>query len=119
MVNWTAVVVGFLVEVVVGTIGLAVPVLGQLTAALLGGVVAGYMVGGSLGNGAWHGLLAGAFGGLVIALVVGVLGSVALSVGVGPPGFLAGLGATALFVAFWLLVSVPSAVGGVVGAAVA
>jgi len=119
MVNWTAVVVGFLVEVVVGTIGLAVPVLGQLTAAILGGLVAGYMAGGSLGNGAWHGLLAGALGGLVVALIVGVFGTTLLGLGGGPGGVALGLGLTAFAVVVWFLVSIPSAIGGVVGAAVA
>ncbi|MFC5970733.1 DUF5518 domain-containing protein [Halomarina salina] len=119
MVNWTAVVVGFVVEVVVGTIGLAVPVVGQLTAAVVGGFVAGYMVGGGLGNGAWHGLLAGALGGLVIALVVGLFGSAVLTAVGGPGGTAFGLGLTALAVVIWFVVSIPSALGGALGAAVA
>ena len=119
MVNWTAVVVGFLVEVVVGTVGLAVPVVGQLTAAVVGGFVAGYMVGGSLGNGAWHGLLAGALGGLVIALIVGLFGATLLGLTGGPGGAAFGLGLTALAVVIWFVVSIPSAIGGAIGSAVA
>jgi hypothetical protein len=117
MVNWTAVVVGFAVEVVLGSIGVLVPGIGQLAAAVVGGLVAGYMAGGSLGNGAWHGLLAGALGGLALAVIVGVVATTVLSLAGGPGGAILGFTGTALFVVIWLLVSLPSAVGGLVGAA--
>ncbi|MFD1511808.1 DUF5518 domain-containing protein [Halomarina rubra] len=119
MVNWYAVVVGFAVEVVLGIVGFVLPGIGQLFAAVVGGFVAGYIAGGSLGNGAWHGLLAGALGGLVIALLVGVFGTAILTLLGGPGGAVLGVTGTALAVVFWLLVSVPSAVGGLLGAAVA
>jgi hypothetical protein len=119
MVNWTAVLVGFLVEVVLGSVGLVVPVLGQLAAAIVGGVVAGYLAGGGVGNGAWHGLLAGALGGLIVALLVGLFGSALLGLGVGPEGAALGLGITAFAVVVWFLLSIPSAIGGAIGAALA
>lgn len=119
MVNWTAVFVGFVVEVVLGSIGLAVPVLGQLVAAMIGGFVAGYMAGGGITSGAWHGLLAGALGGLIIALLIGIFGSALLGIGLGPEGAVLGLGITAFAVLAWFLLSLPSAVGGAVGGALA
>lgn len=117
MTDWTAVVVGFLVELVLGTVGLVVPVLGQLTAAVIGGFVAGYMAGGGLGSGAWHGLLAGALGGLVLAVVIGVFGSTILGLLTGGPGAVLGLGLTAFAVVAIFLLSLPSALAGAVGGA--
>jgi len=115
--NWTAVVVGFLIELVLGTVGFVAPGLGQLTAALLGGLVAGYLAGGGLGSGAWHGLLAGALGGLIVALVVGLFGSTVLGFITGGPGAILGITGTALAVVIVLLLSIPSAVAGAVGGA--
>jgi hypothetical protein len=77
------------------------------------------MVGGSLGNGAWHGLLAGALGGLVLAVLIGVVATTVLSVAGGPGGAVLGFTGFALFVVIWLIVSLPSAVGGAIGAAIA
>ncbi|MFC6836597.1 DUF5518 domain-containing protein [Halomarina ordinaria] len=119
MVNWRAVLIGFGIELVLGIVGFAVPILGHLTAAIVGGFAAGYIARGGVGNGAWHGLLAGAFGGLVIALVVGIGGSALLAVFGGPGGLLGGLGITAVAVVLWFVLSIPSAVGGALGAALA
>jgi hypothetical protein len=69
-----AVGVGFLVTAVVGTLGLVVPVVGQILAGLVGGFVAGYTAGGPVTRGGWNGLLAGALAGLVLTLVLVVLG---------------------------------------------
>jgi len=118
MTDWTAVVIGFLVELVLATVGLAVPVLGQLTAAVIGGFVAGYVAGGGLGNGAWHGLLAGALGGVVLAVLIGVFGSVVLGVLTGGPGAIVGFTATTFAVVVIFLLSLPSALAGAVGGAV-
>lgn len=119
MVNWRAVLVGFLVELVLGSIGAVVPGIGQVAAAVIGGFVAGIIAKGSIGNGAWHGLLAGAIGGVAIVLVIGVLGTALLGIGGGPGGAVFGLGLTTFLVVVWFLVSLPSAVGGAIGAAVA
>jgi hypothetical protein len=119
MVNWRAVIVGFLVEVVLGVVGVFAPGLGQLGAAILGGFAAGIIAKGGIGNGAWHGLLAGALGGLVIVAIFGLFGTALLGLGGGPGGVAFGLGLTSFLVVVWLLVSLPSAVGGAIGAAVA
>jgi hypothetical protein len=65
---------GFLVTLVVGTLGLVVPVVGQILAGLVGGFVAGYTAGGAVTRGGWNGLLAGAFAGVGLTLVLVVLG---------------------------------------------
>ena len=119
MVNWRAVLVGFLVELVLGTFGMLVPGIGQLAAAVLGGFVAGIMAKGSIGNGALHGLLAGAIGGLAVIIVIGALGTTLFGLGGGPGGFALGLGLTGFLAVVWVIISVPSAVGGALGAAVA
>lgn len=119
MVNWRAVLIGFLVELILGTIGALVPGIGQIAAAVIGGFVAGIIAKGSIGNGAWHGLLAGAIGGVAIVLVLGVLATTLLGLGGGPGGVAFGLGLTSFLVVVWFLVSLPSAVGGAIGAAVA
>jgi len=117
MIDWTAVVIGFLVELVLGAIGFAAPGVGQVAAALVGGFVAGYLAGGGLASGGWHGLLAGALGGLVLALVLGVFGSALLGVVTGGPGALLGLGITAFAVLLVFVVSIPSAIAGALGGA--
>jgi hypothetical protein len=70
-------------------------------------------------SGAWHGLLAGALGGLIIALLIGIFGSALLGIGLGAKGAALGLGVTAFAVVAWFLLSLPSAVGGAVGGALA
>jgi hypothetical protein len=74
MTDRRAVGIGFVVTVVVGTLGLAVPVVGQILAGLVGGFVAGYAAGGAVTRGGWNGLLAGTLAGLVLTVVLVVLG---------------------------------------------
>lgn len=119
MVNWRAVLVGFAVELVLGSVGILLPGIGQLGAAVIGGFVAGIIAKGSIGNGAWHGLLAGAIGGVAVVVVLGILATTALSIGGGPGGAAFGLGLTTFLVVVWFLMSLPSAVGGALGAAMA
>lgn len=115
MTNWYAVLVGFLVMTVVGTIGLAIPGLGQLTAGLLGGFVAGYVAGGGGWSGGWHGLIAGSIGGIVVALIFGVAVSAIGAVGLGPFGPLLGGGVFLVGVAIAVLMGLESALAGAVG----
>lgn len=117
MTDWYAVVVGFLVELTVGIVGMIVPGLGQLAAALLGGFVAGYMAGGGLVRGGWHGLLAGALAGLVLGLVLG-LGATLLGLPAGPIAPLLGIGVFAVVAFGALFAAIPSGLAGAVGGAV-
>ncbi|SFR50565.1 DUF5518 domain-containing protein [Halogeometricum limi] len=113
--DWRAVGVGFLLILVVGTVGLSVPVIGQIGAGLVGGFAAGYLAGGTLGNGAWNGLIAGSLSGLVLTLLLSLLGG-ALGLAGGPLGALlggAGVFLVGLFVT--VLFAVDSALAGAVG----
>lgn len=110
MTNWRAVGIGFVVELVLSVF--------FVIAGIIGGFVAGYIAGGGLGNGFWHGLLAGAIGGVIVAIIVGLFGSAVLGVMTGGFGILAGLGVTVIAVVLFFVISIPSAIGGLVGAAV-
>ena len=115
MTNWYAVGVGFIVSLVIGTVGVVVPGLGQLTAGLVGGFVAGYLAAGGVGRGAWHGLLAGSIGGIVLAIVLGLLVGAVGSLGLGPLGPIVGGSIFVLGVLFALVLGVESALAGAVG----
>lgn len=116
MTSWRAVLGGFVVAVFVGFLGLAVPVVGQMTAGLIVGLVAGYLAGGGLGRGAWHGLLAGVVGAFVLAFFVGV-GTLLLGLTVAGPvrSLLGGAGLVAALVFLASLFVVDSALAGAIG----
>jgi hypothetical protein len=118
MTNWRAVGIGFLIELVLSIVLVVVPGLGQLAAALIGGFAAGYVAGGGLTSGFWHGLLAGALGGILVAVIIGLFGSAVLGLGGGGAGVAFGLGVTLFAIAVFFLISIPSAVAGIVGSAV-
>lgn len=115
MTDWRAVGVGFVVLLVVGAIGLHLPLVGQIGAGLVGGFAAGYLAGGGFGNGAWHGLLAGSITGIVLTVFLAFLGGV-LGLGAGPlGGFLGGAGVLLVGVFVTLLFALDSAVAGALG----
>lgn len=115
MTNWRAVAVGVVLLVVVGTVGVSTPVVGQLGAGVVCGLTAGYLAGGGPGRGAWHGLVAGAVAGLIVAIVVIRFGGV-VGVSGGPLGALVeGFDAFVVVSALALLFAVDSAVAGAVG----
>jgi hypothetical protein len=114
MVNWRAVLTGFVVELVLGVFAFAIPGVGHAAAGLIGGFVAGWMVGGGLWRGAWHGFLAGALGGIVVAVLALLFGLVLTATGIVPAGILGvGVGLFALVV-FGLL-ALDSAIAGAIG----
>jgi hypothetical protein len=118
MTNWRAVGLGFLVELVLSIVLVVIPGFGQLAAGLIGGFVAGYVAGGGLGSGFWHGLLAGAIGGIIVAVIIGLFGSALLGVGGGGAGVVLGFGLTVFAIVVFFIISIPSAIAGLVGAAV-
>lgn len=115
MTDWYAVAVGFVVSLVAGAVGFAVPGVGHVGAGLVGGFVAGYLAGGGLGRGAWHGFLAGAIGGIVLAVLFGLLGA-AIGLGAGPLGSLfGGAGVFLVAAAIAFLLAVDSLIAGALG----
>jgi hypothetical protein len=118
MVNWRAVGIGFIIELVLSIVLVIIPGFGQLAAALIGGFAAGYIAGGGLGNGFWHGLLAGAIGGIIVAVIIGLFGSALLGAVTGGPGAVFGVGLIVFAIIVFFIISIPSAIAGLVGAAV-
>lgn len=116
MVNWKAVGIGFLVEVVVGVFAIGLPGIGHMAAGLFGGFVAGYLAGGSLLRGLWHGLLAGALGGLIIAVILGLTITLLGGIGLGPLGSFIGVSVFFVIVVIAFLLALDSAIGGIIGA---
>ncbi|WP_277556094.1 DUF5518 domain-containing protein [Halobaculum limi] len=115
MVNWRAVLGGFLASILIGLIsGLGLPftsatlpVIGAGLAGLIAGGVAGYMNNRSLVSDAFHGALGSTFGAVVVTLILTVLGTLVT----GFLGLSIGLAALALIV----FTAVPGIVGGAVG----
>lgn len=116
-VDWTAVVVGFVVSLALGLIGgaavpftdISLPALSSILTGLVAGLAAGYVAGGDMGRGAVHGGLSVVIGALIVVTVLGVIGTLVAG--------LVGLGLFALAVVLLLLYAIPGAIGGAVGAA--
>jgi|WetSurMetagenome_2_1015567.scaffolds.fasta_scaffold337323_2 hypothetical protein len=76
MVNWTAVAIGFVVTVVLETIGIlflsldnSVSVFISIFAPVIGGLIAAYWAGGAYKEGVVNGGLAGGMGSLIAAII--------------------------------------------------
>ncbi|WP_440764749.1 DUF5518 domain-containing protein [Natronorubrum sp. DTA7] len=115
-VNWTAVVIGFVVALVLAFInGLVyagtdatVLALSWAMIGVLGGLTAGLIAGGTVENGALNGGLATVFGSLIVLVVVSfttlLFGGLVASFGI--------LGIGLLLLAFY---AIPGAIGGAIG----
>lgn len=114
--NWSAVLIGFVVMIVVGSFGgVVIPVFGTIGGGIIGGFIAGYMAGGGIWNGTWNGLVAGALGGIVGAFLLSLVG-VLVGVLAGPVGsILAGAGVFVLGAFVALLFAIPSGIAGALG----
>ncbi len=88
MTNWTPVLIGIVVTVIIGLIGIFIPFLAIL-APIIGGFVAAYIVGGDYKDGAVSGGIAGAGGGAVLGFVL--LGAFTAIIGGLALGFIFGL----------------------------
>jgi hypothetical protein len=88
MTNWTPVIIGIVLTIVIGLIGIFIPFLGIL-APIIGGFVAAYMAGGDYKDGAVNGGIAGAFGGALLGFVL--LGAFTVFIGGLALGFIIGL----------------------------
>jgi hypothetical protein len=112
MVNWGAVVIGFLASIVLGAVfGVIIPVVGSLIGLLLAGMLVGYMVGGDAMNGAVNAAVSGAFGAILLSILLLIFGTLLL----GLIGFAAAsLTSIFLFIAV-IGVVIIMAVGGAIG----
>lgn len=119
MTNWRAVGIGFLVQVVLGLVGFALPGIGHAAAGLLGGFAAGYVAAEGMGSGAWHGLLAGAIGGILLGILVAVGITIIGTLSAGPLGPILGGATFVAAVVIALILAIDSAIGGLVGGLIA
>ena len=81
MVDWGAVILGFVISIIFGGIfAIIIPVWGGILGLLLAGMVVGYLVGGDAMNGAVNAGLAGVFGAIVLSLLLLIAGTLILGI---------------------------------------
>ena len=81
MVDWGAVILGFVISIIFGGIfAIIIPVWGGILGLLLAGMVVGYLVGGDAINGAVNAGLAGVFGAIVLSLLLLIAGTLILGI---------------------------------------
>ena len=81
MVDWGAVILGFVLSIIFGGIfAVIIPVWGGILGLLLAGMVVGYLVGGDAMNGAVNAGLAGVFGAIVLSLLLLIAGTLILGI---------------------------------------
>ncbi len=115
MVDWGAVILGFLLSLVLGAIfAVIIPIWGGIIGLLLAGMVVGYMVGGDAINGAINGAFAGIFGALVLSILLLIAGTLILGI----IGFAAATITSVFIIVGFFGVMLIMAVGGAVGAIV-
>ncbi|MFY9637444.1 MAG: DUF5518 domain-containing protein [Methanobacterium sp.] len=70
MINWKAIVLGFIVTIVLAYLGNYIPYLDIPLAPIIGGIIAGLVVGGDYKNGIINGGLAAGIPGFIYTLIV-------------------------------------------------
>ena len=115
MVDWGAVILGFILSIILGGIfAVIIPVWGGILGLLLAGMAVGYMVGGDAMNGAVNAGLAGVFGAIVLSLLLLIAGTLILGI----IGFAAAT-ITSLFIFIGFIgVMLIMALGGTIGSIV-
>jgi hypothetical protein len=88
MTDWTPVIIGIVVTIIIGLIGIFIPFL-SILAPIIGGLVAAYMAGGDYKDGAVSGGVAGCVGGALLGTVL--LGAFTAVIGGLALGFIIGL----------------------------
>jgi hypothetical protein len=115
MVDWGAVIIGFILSIILGGIfAVIIPIWGGILGLLLAGMVVGYMVGGDAMNGAVNGALAGVFGALVLSLLLLIAGTLILGI----IGFAAATITSVFILIGFIGVMLIMAVGGAIGSVV-
>jgi Family of unknown function (DUF5518) len=115
MVDWGAIIVGFLFSIILGTIfAIIIPIWGGIIGLLLAGMVVGYMVGGDAMNGAVNGALSGIFGALVLSILLLISGTLILGI----IGFAAATVTSVFILVGFIGVMLIMAIGGAIGSIV-
>lgn len=115
MINWKAIIIGFFVSIVLGTLlGFIIPLIGGILSTLLAGIIVGYISNGSLSNGAINGAVMGFLSRIIESIIIlyigwafiDTLGYIIVSIGV-------------LFILFLALFHIIiAAIGGAIGSAI-
>jgi hypothetical protein len=112
MINWGAVILGFFLSIILGSIfAVIIPIWGGIIGLLLAGMAVGYMVGGDPMNGAVNGALAGIFGAIVLSFLLLIAGTLILGI----IGFAAATLTSLFILAGFVGVMLIMAVGGLIG----
>ena len=115
MINWGAVIVGFILSIIFGGIfTVIIPVWGGIIGLILAGMSVGYMVGGEPLNGTVNAALAGIFGGIVLSLLLLIAGTIILGIIGFTAATLTSLFILAGFVGVMLLMAVGELIGAVI-----
>jgi hypothetical protein len=115
VINWGAVITGFLLSIILGAIfGVIIPVWGSLIGLLIAGMAAGYMAGGDTVNGMVNGALAGLFGGIILSIMLIIFGTILLGLVGFAVATLSAIVIMALFVGAMIIMAVGGALGAVV-----
>ena len=115
MINWGAVIIGFILSIILGGIfAVIIPVWGGILGLILAGMAVGYMVGGEPLNGAVNAALAGIFGAIVLSLLLLIAGTIILGI----IGFAAATLTSLFILAGFVGVMLLMAVGGLIGAVI-
>ena len=114
--NWTAVLTGFVVTIVLGVLSgyvfegtsTSLALVYWAVIGIVGGLSAGYVAGGSMGHGAYNGGVATVIGSVVI-LAIATLSTLLFA------GLIASLGVLVFGVSLLVFYAIPGAIGGAVG----
>ena len=112
MINWKAVIIGFILAIVLSIIfGGFGGTIGSFIGLIIAGAVAGYMVNVDIMNGVKHGALIGVIGGIIVSVIVAII---AMVIGGGLGLLIAVGGAIAIIILIitWIIFG---AIGGAIG----
>jgi hypothetical protein len=73
MVNWNAIVLGFISTLILAYLGKYIPYLDMTIAPIMGGIISGYMVGGSYRDGGIYGGFSAGIAGFIYTLLIIIL----------------------------------------------
>ena len=84
MVDWKAVIIGFILTIVLGLLlGIFVGNIASSIGFLIATIVTSYLAGGGPSNGALHGALTAILGGIIVAIIAALIGSTLITITAG------------------------------------